>query len=52
MVATLTIFFIFNVKEMCGGIKWMSMLFMVPAIGGFVPLFINGVSIPVNIGFD
>ena len=41
IVASVLLFMIFNVKGACATAKWTSLLFMLPAIGSFVPVFIN-----------
>ena len=38
-VATILIFFIFNVKNSCTTQKWTTILFFAPALAGFLPIF-------------
>lgn len=41
IAAMVLLFLIFNIKGACSNVKWLSLLFMLPALGSFVPVFIN-----------
>ena len=40
-IGTIAIFFIFNVKGTCHTQKWTSVLFVIPSLLGFMPIFYN-----------
>lgn len=41
MVGAVLCFVLFNVKKILEKIRWVSVLFMLPAIGSFIPFFIR-----------
>lgn len=38
-IGTIALFFIFNVKKVCHTQKWTSILFVLPALASFLPIF-------------
>jgi hypothetical protein len=52
LILSLVLFIVFNLKGVCGKIKWLSFLFMVPAAASFIPTFISQITLPVDIGIQ
>jgi hypothetical protein len=52
IILSLILFLVFNLKGVCGRIKWLSFLFMLPAVFSFVPTFIGSFTLPVAIGIQ
>ena len=41
LLATVLLFIIFNIKGACSKCKWLNLLFMIPGILSFLPIFLN-----------